>query len=108
MFIAKQPPNGHKPQRGGMFGSVWVTSANRACRLATGDTADWQSTGSLCYERDADCQSAVSADCQSAWRSAPSALPYLNITGLEVALLVNFKESKLNWKRVVRGEPEVA
>ena len=31
---------------------------------------------------------------------------YLNITGLEVALLLNFKESKLTWKRVVRGEPE--
>jgi hypothetical protein len=28
---------------------------------------------------------------------------YLNITGLQVALLVNFKESKLAWKRVVRG-----
>ena len=33
-------------------------------------------------------------------------LGYLNITGLEVALLLNFKESKLTWKRVVRGEPE--
>jgi GxxExxY protein len=33
-------------------------------------------------------------------------LGYLNITGLEVALLVNFKESKLTWKRVVRGQPE--
>jgi GxxExxY protein len=28
-------------------------------------------------------------------------LGYLNITGLEVALLLNFKESKLEWKRVV-------
>ncbi len=28
------------------------------------------------------------------------------ITGLEVALLLNFKESKLAWKRVVRGQPE--
>lgn len=28
-------------------------------------------------------------------------LGYLNITGLQVALLVNFKESKLSWKRVV-------
>jgi GxxExxY protein len=26
---------------------------------------------------------------------------YLNITGLEVALLLNFKNSKLDWKRVV-------
>jgi hypothetical protein len=26
----------------------------------------------------------------------------LNITGLEVPLLLNFKESKLAWKRVVR------
>ena len=33
---------------------------------------------------------------------------YLNITGLEVALLLNFKEAKLKWKRVVRGEPEPA
>ena len=30
-------------------------------------------------------------------------LGYLNITGLEVALLLNFKESTLAWKRVVRG-----
>jgi GxxExxY protein len=34
-------------------------------------------------------------------------LGYLNITGLEVALLLNFKEAKLTWKRVVRGEPEI-
>jgi GxxExxY protein len=33
-------------------------------------------------------------------------LGYLNITGLEVALLLNFKESKLAWKRVVGGIPE--
>jgi GxxExxY protein len=30
-------------------------------------------------------------------------LGYLNITGLEVALLLNFKEATLNWKRVVAG-----
>jgi GxxExxY protein len=30
-------------------------------------------------------------------------LGYLNITGLEVTLLLNFKEAKLAWKRVVRG-----
>lgn len=30
-------------------------------------------------------------------------LGYLNITGLEVALLLNFKEARLSWKRVVRG-----
>jgi GxxExxY protein len=30
-------------------------------------------------------------------------LGYLNITGLEVALLLNFKEAKLSWKRVVQG-----
>jgi GxxExxY protein len=30
-------------------------------------------------------------------------LGYLNITELEVALLLNFREAKLNWKRVVRG-----
>src|SRR6266536_4457604 len=29
-------------------------------------------------------------------------LGYLNITGLEVALLLNFKEAKLQWKRIVR------
>jgi GxxExxY protein len=29
-------------------------------------------------------------------------LGYLNITGLKVALLPNFKESKLDWKRVVK------
>ena len=27
---------------------------------------------------------------------------YLNITGLELALLLNFKNSRLDWKRVVR------
>jgi GxxExxY protein len=27
---------------------------------------------------------------------------YLAITGLELALLLNFKEAKLAWKRVVR------
>jgi GxxExxY protein len=30
-------------------------------------------------------------------------LGYLNITGLELALLLNFKEAKLAWKRVVSG-----
>ena len=29
-------------------------------------------------------------------------LGYQNITGLEVALLLNFKEAKFGWKRVVR------
>ena len=33
-------------------------------------------------------------------------LGYLNITGLEVALLLNFKEAKLTWKRVVTGASE--
>ena len=33
-------------------------------------------------------------------------LGYLNITGLEVALLLNFKESTLTWKRVVTGSKE--
>ena len=33
-------------------------------------------------------------------------LGYLSITGLEVALLLNFKEAKLDWKRVVRGNKE--
>ena len=28
-------------------------------------------------------------------------LGYLNITGLEVALLLNFKDAKLDWKRVI-------
>ncbi len=27
---------------------------------------------------------------------------YLNITGLELALLLNFKNARLNWKRIVR------
>jgi len=31
-------------------------------------------------------------------------LGYLNITGLELALLLNFKEAKLAWKRVVGGK----
>jgi GxxExxY protein len=31
-------------------------------------------------------------------------LGYLNITGLQVALLLNFKESKLEWKRVLNDE----
>ena len=30
-------------------------------------------------------------------------LGYLNITGLELALLLHFKEAKLAWKRVVSG-----
>jgi GxxExxY protein len=29
-------------------------------------------------------------------------LGYLNITGLQVALLLNFKHSDLRWKRIVR------
>ena len=29
-------------------------------------------------------------------------LGYLNITGLELALLLNFKNARLDWKRVVR------
>ena len=33
-------------------------------------------------------------------------LGYLNITGLEVALLLNFREAKLKWKRVVSGSIE--
>jgi len=33
-------------------------------------------------------------------------LGYLNITGLEVALLLNFKEATLKWKRVLRGNRE--
>jgi GxxExxY protein len=35
-------------------------------------------------------------------------LGYLNIPGLDLALLLNFKEATLAWKRVVRGKPEVA
>jgi hypothetical protein len=30
---------------------------------------------------------------------------YLNITGLELALLVNFKNARLDWKRVVKQVP---
>ncbi len=33
-------------------------------------------------------------------------LGYLNITGLEVALLLNFKERKLKWKHVVNDRTE--
>ena len=33
-------------------------------------------------------------------------LGYLNITGLEVALLLNFKEATLNWRRVIMGGKE--
>jgi GxxExxY protein len=33
-------------------------------------------------------------------------LGYLNITGLEVALLLNFKEAKLSWKRVTNTTAE--
>lgn len=33
-------------------------------------------------------------------------LGYLNITSLEVALLLSFKEATLTWKRVVRGNKE--
>ena len=35
-------------------------------------------------------------------------LGYLNITGLEVAWLLNFKAAKLGWKRVVVGPAESA
>jgi GxxExxY protein len=36
-------------------------------------------------------------------------LGYLNITGLEVALLLNFKDARLDWKRVVndRKRPSI-
>jgi GxxExxY protein len=33
---------------------------------------------------------------------------YLSISGLELALLLNFKSARLNWKRVVRQEPNDA
>src|ERR1044071_6094020 len=33
-------------------------------------------------------------------------LGYLNITGLDLALLLNFKNARLDWKRVVRQKPE--
>ena len=32
-------------------------------------------------------------------------LGYLNITGLELALLLNFKNARLDWKRVIRRKP---
>ena len=31
---------------------------------------------------------------------------YLNITGLEVSRLLNFKQATLTWKRVVTGDNE--
>lgn len=34
-------------------------------------------------------------------------LGYLSITGLEVALLLSFKEAKLKWKRVVRSTASI-
>ena len=30
---------------------------------------------------------------------------YLSITGLQLALLINFKNAKLEWKRIVRQDP---
>jgi GxxExxY protein len=33
-------------------------------------------------------------------------LGYLNITGLEVAILLNFKEIKLHWKRILNDRAE--
>src|SRR5437773_2917397 len=35
-------------------------------------------------------------------------LGYLNVTGLKVALLLNFKNAKLDWKRVVNENPRNA
>jgi GxxExxY protein len=32
-------------------------------------------------------------------------LGYLTITGLELAILLNFKTTRLAWKRVVRSRP---
>ena len=32
-------------------------------------------------------------------------LGYLNIAGLELALLLNFKNARLDWKRVIRQKP---
>jgi GxxExxY protein len=32
-------------------------------------------------------------------------LGYLNITGLELALLLNFKNARLDWKRVIPQQP---
>ena len=37
----------------------------------------------------------------------PDLIGYPNITDLEVALLLNFKESTLTWKRVVRERKEL-
>ena len=33
-------------------------------------------------------------------------LGYLNLTGLEVALLLNFKQARLEWKPILAGPPE--
>jgi GxxExxY protein len=35
-------------------------------------------------------------------------LGYLNITGLEIALLLNFKDSKLDWRRVIADQKQQA
>ena len=34
-------------------------------------------------------------------------LGYLNVTGLELAILLNFKESRLRWKRVIRTQRDL-
>ncbi|WP_343192833.1 GxxExxY protein [Coraliomargarita sinensis] len=34
--------------------------------------------------------------------SVPKMLNYLNLTGLKVGLIINFKHAKPEWKRVVR------
>jgi hypothetical protein len=51
-----------------------------------------------------------STDCTDKTAPSPSVpisvirgmIGYLNITGLKLALLLNFKNAKLDWKRVVR------
>ena len=34
----------------------------------------------------------------------PQMIGYLNITGLDLAILINFKNARLEWKRALRSQ----
>ena len=65
-----------------------------------------QLIGSLVPDMIVDSKVVVDAKVASAFNDTHVAqmLGYLSITGLEVALLLNFKEATLRWKRVVREQ----
>jgi hypothetical protein len=46
-------------------------------------------------------ENALVIELQARGRSVEQQKEYLNITGLEVVLLLNFKNAKLEWERVV-------